>query len=504
DEPDGRTLDSLLTKSRKLGQRIPFEHALLIAEKVATALDHAYNTTVDEERTLHGLIWPGFVSISDEGETRLVGFGLAPGFFSSFPKPRFAREIAPYLAPEERNERRVARNSDVYSVGVLLLELLTGRIPSPDPVAEMQGARVSHPIPPEAGAVLAMCLAPAESRYQSSGDLRRELGKLLFSGSSSPSTFNLTFFLSQLFAFEIEAEKKARARESTLDPASARQMPLPTIGPPPPAAARPSPVPPAPAASAVSKKRRRPSPLPVGGGLLLTLAIIGALWLIVRGPSSPRQQTLPARARSPATAALPPAPQPVPTSTSTTGMSEAEFRQEVSRRVAEELNTFEREMKQTPAAGPEESRALVEPAEPPAGPKEVEVTVVAAAREIEPTPSVAAATRGSTPETAQPTPSAAVPAESSAAAIETPPRILKIVKPRYPPIALQARIGGVVVLRVLVSETGTPINIEVAKAAGGGLTDAAAAAVRQWTFEPARRNGIAVQAWTTIPIPFQP
>ena len=500
DEPDGRTLDSLLARSRKMGQRIPFEHALLIAERVATALEHAFNTTVDGERTLHGLTWPGFVSISDEGETRLVGFGLASGFLSSFPKPRFAREIAPYIAPEERSERRVSGNSDVYSVGVLLLELLTGRVPSPDPAAELQSARAPHPIQPEAAAILAMCLGPSQTRYPSSGELRRELGKALFSRSSSAPTFNLAFFLGKLFASEMEAEKKARAREWALDPASARRMPVPAP-PPEPRVSRQPPAPPRSAAVPTPKKRRRS--FAVGGGLLLTMAVIGAVWLVVRGPFSPRRPAVSTPNTLPTIASPPPEAAPVATPASTTGMTEAEFRQEVSRRVAEELSAFEREMKQTPAAAPEESRAAAEPTAPPAPPPERGAATASAARETEPTPAAVTAAQTSMPEIPKPPPTLAAPAEP-ASVVETPPQILRIVKPMYPPIALRAHIGGIVVLRVLVSERGEAIRVEVARPVGGGLTEAAVAAVRKWTFEPARRDGAAIQAWTTIPIPFQP
>ena len=87
-EVNGRTLKNLLLKGRNPPRKIPVEHALLISEKVATALDHAYNTTIDGDRTLHGLVWPGFVAISDDGEIRLVGFGLAPGVLPSLARPR--------------------------------------------------------------------------------------------------------------------------------------------------------------------------------------------------------------------------------------------------------------------------------------------------------------------------------------------------------------------------------------------------------------------------------
>ncbi|HMF09480.1 MAG TPA: TonB family protein, partial [Thermoanaerobaculia bacterium] len=87
---------------------------------------------------------------------------------------------------------------------------------------------------------------------------------------------------------------------------------------------------------------------------------------------------------------------------------------------------------------------------------------------------------------------------------EIPPRILRIVKPVYPEVALRARIRGLVVLRVMVSENGSPEQIQVVRGAAGGLTEAAVSAVRRWTFEPARRNGQPVRAWTTVPIPFEP
>ena len=165
-ETNGRTLDALIAKCRSAARRIPVEHALLIAEKVATALDHAYNTTIDGDRTLHGLVWPPFVGISDDGEIRLGGFGLAPGVLASLRKPRIARELAPYLAPEQRDLAAATRNSDVYSVGVLLLELLTGQPPPPDPLSAVNGVAGASP-PPVAAEILSllrMTLAPAQTQ----------------------------------------------------------------------------------------------------------------------------------------------------------------------------------------------------------------------------------------------------------------------------------------------------------------------------------------------------
>lgn len=59
------------------------------------------------------------------------------------------------------------------------------------------------------------------------------------------------------------------------------------------------------------------------------------------------------------------------------------------------------------------------------------------------------------------------------------------------------------VLSVLVSETGTTLDIRVIEGARAGLTEAAVTAVRQWEFEPAVKNGAPVRSWTTIRIPFE-
>lgn len=97
---------------------------------------------------------------------------------------------------------------------------------------------------------------------------------------------------------------------------------------------------------------------------------------------------------------------------------------------------------------------------------------------------------------------AAGPAEAEAE--DASPRYRATVKPLYPASALRRRIGGIVLLRVLVSESGKPMEIDVVREVHPDLSAAAVRAVRRWDFEPARRNGVPVAAWTTVPIPFRP
>jgi TonB family protein len=78
-----------------------------------------------------------------------------------------------------------------------------------------------------------------------------------------------------------------------------------------------------------------------------------------------------------------------------------------------------------------------------------------------------------------------------------------MVMPVYPERALRERVRGLVVLKVLVAEDGSPVRITVEKAAREDLTRVAIEAANQWRFEPARKNGRPVRTFTTLRFPFE-
>ncbi len=168
-------------------------------------------------------------------------------------------------------------------------------------------------------------------------------------------------------------------------------------------------------------------------------------------------------------------------------MTAAQFKDEVSRRLAEEMKKLDEEAKRQRDEAEAARRA------------ELEATAAAVAA-FTPTPAPTAVVVAAPVEPTRTPPPTATPEPVR----ETPPAMLKVVKPVYPPMALQAHIGGIVILRVLVSETGQPLEIEVVRGGKAGLTEAAIAAVRKWTFTPGRRGDTPVRAWTTVPIPFEP
>jgi len=75
--------------------------------------------------------------------------------------------------------------------------------------------------------------------------------------------------------------------------------------------------------------------------------------------------------------------------------------------------------------------------------------------------------------------------------------------PVYPERALQQRVRGEVVLSVRVSETGVPLEVRITKGVRGDIDAAALDAVRQWRFEPARKNGRPVRTDTVVRFAFE-
>jgi protein TonB len=83
-------------------------------------------------------------------------------------------------------------------------------------------------------------------------------------------------------------------------------------------------------------------------------------------------------------------------------------------------------------------------------------------------------------------------------------RYLQAPAPAYPQEALRAGAEGTVILRVLVDETGKPVDVSIEKSSGNRALDNAARAQvrRHWRFQPAMEAGTATQAIGLVPVTF--
>ena len=190
----GKTLRQVLDEAAAAGEPLAVERCLEIAVEIAEALDYAHGKGV-----IHRDLKPENVMVLPDGSLRVMDFGVArvegqPGLTTS----RFFFGSPVYAAPELVDPRTIDRRADLYSLGVLLFELLEGEPPfvheSIFKLIEMhQSAPLPAPgelaraLPPDLWRVVARLLAKdREERYGSAQELLVDLHRLM-SAPTSPS-----------------------------------------------------------------------------------------------------------------------------------------------------------------------------------------------------------------------------------------------------------------------------------------------------------------------------
>jgi len=129
------------------------------------------------------------------------------------------------LAPEALTGSSPSRADDVYSLGAILYEMLIGeRLPAAattgDFDAMIDGAELPNegtPLPGPVAALLKKSLAPRDQRIADAVTWHKTLSKLMIDGHFSPTTFNLAFFMHNLFRDEIERESQEMQAEKKLE-----------------------------------------------------------------------------------------------------------------------------------------------------------------------------------------------------------------------------------------------------------------------------------------------
>ncbi|HET9075957.1 MAG TPA: Stk1 family PASTA domain-containing Ser/Thr kinase [Acidimicrobiales bacterium] len=180
---DGPTLSSLL----RSGPLEP-ERAAAIAASVAAALGFAHRRGV-----IHRDVKPGNVLIDDRAQVKVADFGIARAIGTSedLTQTGSVMGTATYFSPEQAQGYAVDPRSDVYSLGVVLFEMATGRAPfsgdSPVSIAYKHvkeppplPSQVNPAVPADLEAVIMKALAkdPA-GRYQSAEEMRADLNRFV-------------------------------------------------------------------------------------------------------------------------------------------------------------------------------------------------------------------------------------------------------------------------------------------------------------------------------------
>jgi serine/threonine-protein kinase len=141
---NGRLLREILTQRGKL----PTERAIRITVRICDALHYIHTNGV-----VHRDLKPENIMVDEGDNIKLIDFGIASQAGSrrlTFAKLSQVMGTPEYISPEQVKGKRGDARSDIYALGVMLYEMLTGKTPfsGPNPFAIMNDRLLNNPVPP--------------------------------------------------------------------------------------------------------------------------------------------------------------------------------------------------------------------------------------------------------------------------------------------------------------------------------------------------------------------
>ncbi|HVG18280.1 MAG TPA: protein kinase, partial [Blastocatellia bacterium] len=185
----GVTLDEAIRRTGAMA----FERAVPLLCQALEGIDHAHRMGI-----IHRDIKPANMMITESGSIKVMDFGIARVLGSA----RMTRQgsivgTIEYMSPEQVRGQESDARSDIYSLGILLYEMLTGRVPfSSDSEFDLMKAQIEEapapprtfaahiPLPVEQAIMRALAKRP-EARYQTAGEFRAMLLSTLGSVTNS-------------------------------------------------------------------------------------------------------------------------------------------------------------------------------------------------------------------------------------------------------------------------------------------------------------------------------
>jgi serine/threonine protein kinase len=141
---EGKLLRQVLIEQKKL----PIERAIRITLGICEALEYIHSKGV-----VHRDLKPENIMVDANDHVKLIDFGIAGSVGMrrlTFAKLTHAMGTPDYISPEQVKSKRGDARSDIYALGVMLYEMLTGEVPfhGPNAFAIMNDRLLNNPIPP--------------------------------------------------------------------------------------------------------------------------------------------------------------------------------------------------------------------------------------------------------------------------------------------------------------------------------------------------------------------
>jgi TonB family protein len=524
---DGYDLKNILKKAQERDQPLSVEIALFIASKIAAALDYAHRKRDFEDKEMglvHRDVSPQNVLISEEGDIKLCDFGIAKAASkASHTQAGALKGKLQYMSPEQAWGRNIDKRSDIFALATVLFEMLTARkLFSGDNelsiLEQVREARVTPPsqfndeVTPQIDAIVLKALQkdPA-NRYQTAGEMQRDLDAVLYNFKPTPTSADLAIYMHRL-ATSVATPAHSMEMHASEPPQAANELkplkPAPVVAAPAiPTSAMP--------AAVVATPATKPPVVPIA---IVAVLVIGAAiaYFAMRKPKPVTPVvTKPAavvQTQTTATSIAATSTAPILGTTATTSTAPAIDASKVNEEVAKRMAAEKARLDQLARTQNQQTTTAGRPAAAPP-PQQVATQTVAPPPVVEnrpapvpqpppaPVPQPVAENRPAPqPEAPRTQVGDLIPAGTPGL---TPARITHQAVAAYPPIARIQHVQGSVVVNVLVSETGQVLETRVVSGPQAVLNEAAQQSIRRSTFSAGEKDGVRVKSWTNVRVDFK-
>lgn len=212
---DGRDLYRVMKRLKERGRVFPFDLAAYIGMQCAAALDYAHRKLDSRGRPLHIIhrdVSPQNVLLAHEGDVKLVDFGIAKAALRAYEtESGIIKGKFYYMSPEQAKGEVLDHRTDIFSLGIVLYEMLTGDLLYKDDdeatlLSRVRRADIERPsvlrpdLPPELERIVMAALARDRNlRYPSAGHLQRDLATWLQDAGGLVSKQRLAALMRELY-----------------------------------------------------------------------------------------------------------------------------------------------------------------------------------------------------------------------------------------------------------------------------------------------------------------
>lgn len=227
---EGKDVKLILRKLAERRKLLPREFAVYIAMEAAKGLDYAHKRTTLQGQPLHIVhrdVSPSNLLVSYNGEVKVADFGIvkaanvAEDTDAGTLKGKFE-----YMSPEQAQGLELDRRSDIFSLGIILHEMLTGRraFKSDSEIRTLERIKTvdieppstfNPQVPARLDEIVMRALArDPDDRYQDAREVHADLLEFLYPASPDLTQQSLSHFMRELFAEEYDRERQ-RLEEGT-------------------------------------------------------------------------------------------------------------------------------------------------------------------------------------------------------------------------------------------------------------------------------------------------